>query len=204
MTNSTNPLLAALEPCPFCKGKGVMRRDDDPQYPWYVTFDHEPDCVMYAIPTDLFRSFETDAQAASAWNRRALSSAPAVGETVDEITQTFWKVLAYDQLLRMIGEMAPGSELFAGEMPKVDAAYDDIIASVKAVLPKVAALAHPTAPAAGEGEAMREAAAKIVDEHGQTWGLAYRSMTDTLSKAIRAIPSLSQPAGDALLHDKEK
>lgn len=38
-------------------------------------------------------------------------------------------------------------------------------------------------------EAMREAAAKVVDDHGETWGLAYRSMTDALSNAIRSLPA---------------
>jgi hypothetical protein len=48
-----------------------MRRDDDPGYPWHVTFEHEPDCTMYALPTDMFRSFSTEAEATAAWNRRA-------------------------------------------------------------------------------------------------------------------------------------
>ena len=32
-----------------------------------------------------------------------------------------------------------------------------------------------------------EEAAKVVDDHAEAWGLAYKSMTDTLSQAIRAI-----------------
>lgn len=69
MTNDKD--CAALLPCPFCGGDAVMRRDDDPGYPWYVTFEHEPDCTMYALPTDMFRSFSTEAEAIAAWNRRA-------------------------------------------------------------------------------------------------------------------------------------
>lgn len=68
MTNDKDG--AAMLPCPFCGGDAVMRRDDDPGYPWYVTFEHEPDCTMYALPTDMFRSFSTEAEAMAAWNRR--------------------------------------------------------------------------------------------------------------------------------------
>ena len=60
----------ALGACPFCGGRAVMRRDSDPGYPCYVTFDHESECVMYAVPTDLFRSFSNEAEAIAAWNRR--------------------------------------------------------------------------------------------------------------------------------------
>ncbi|MEV5031596.1 hypothetical protein MRBLMC3_000778 [Sphingobium sp. LMC3-1-1.1] len=53
-----------------------MRRDDDPGYPWYVTFDHADSCPMYAVPTDLFRSFSTEAEAVIAWTPHA--TCPAV------------------------------------------------------------------------------------------------------------------------------
>ncbi|WP_311271297.1 hypothetical protein [Sphingobium sp. WCS2017Hpa-17] len=69
MTTDTpsHDLRSALEPCPFCGGEPVMRKDDDPGYPWYVTFEHDPACVMYAVPTDMFRSFSTEAEAIAAW-----------------------------------------------------------------------------------------------------------------------------------------
>ena len=66
----------ALKPCPWCAGRAVMRRDDDPGYPWYVTFDHADSCPMYAVPTDLFRSFSTEAEAVIAWTPHA--TCPAV------------------------------------------------------------------------------------------------------------------------------
>lgn len=67
MTNESE----RLKPCERCGGIAVMRRDDDPRYPFYVTFEHEPACIMYAVPTDLFRSFESEQEAVAAWNRRA-------------------------------------------------------------------------------------------------------------------------------------
>lgn len=35
-------------------------------------------------------------------------------------------------------------------------------------------------------EEVRERCARIVDEHGEAWGLSYRTMTDALAAAIRA------------------
>jgi hypothetical protein len=63
-------ITTELLPCPLCGGMAVMRKDDDPRYPWYVTFEHDADCMLYAIPTDLFRSFATEAEAIAAWNTR--------------------------------------------------------------------------------------------------------------------------------------
>lgn len=40
-----------------------------------------------------------------------------------------------------------------------------------------------------EAAAMRERAAGVVDQHCDVWGLGYRSMTDTISAAIRALPT---------------
>ncbi len=37
-----------------------------------------------------------------------------------------WRVLAYDQLLRKVGEIR-AEALLAGDMPNVDAAYDDMV-----------------------------------------------------------------------------
>ena len=65
-----------LEPCPFCSGDAVMRRDDDPGYPFYVTFEHHQYCPMFAVPTDLFPSYSTEAEASAAWNTRPTPAAP--------------------------------------------------------------------------------------------------------------------------------
>lgn len=42
-----------------------------------------------------------------------------------------------------------------------------------------------------------EAGAKVADEHGDAWGLSYRSMTDAIATAIRALatPTMLDPAG---------
>ena len=68
--------MTDLMPCLMCGGEAVVRQDDDPGYPFYITFNHHADCMMYAIPTDLFRSFATEAEAIAAWNQRA---APPIG-----------------------------------------------------------------------------------------------------------------------------
>lgn len=56
--------------CPFCSGVSVVRQDDDPGYPFYVTFEHTAECPMYAVPTDLFKSYRTEVEAIAAWTSR--------------------------------------------------------------------------------------------------------------------------------------
>lgn len=53
----------------------------------------------------------------------------------DPVLQSLWKVVAYDKLLRKIGSISDRDVLFAGEIRNVDAAYDDMIASVIKVIP---------------------------------------------------------------------
>lgn len=45
---------------------------------------------------------------------------------IEALEAAAWKVLAYDQLLRKVGEIRPGV-LLAGDMPNVDAVYDDMV-----------------------------------------------------------------------------
>ncbi len=70
----TTTSISELAPCPFCGGTAVLRQDDDPGFPFYVTFDHADQCVMYAVPTDMYRSFATEAEATSAWNTRPITT----------------------------------------------------------------------------------------------------------------------------------
>lgn len=69
----TKTMTEKLMPCERCGGAATMRQDDDPGYPFYVTFAHDQDCLMYAMPTDLFRSFATEREAITAWNTRTSS-----------------------------------------------------------------------------------------------------------------------------------
>lgn len=68
MTDTVTPRLKS---CPFCGAAGTMRKDDDPSYPFYATFDHERSCPMYAVPTDLFLSGAIPTDVERLWNQRA-------------------------------------------------------------------------------------------------------------------------------------
>lgn len=74
MTDTVTP---TLKPCPFCGAAGTMRKDDDPSYPFYATFDHERSCPMYAVPTDLFLSGAIPTDVERLWNQRAAEAAQA-------------------------------------------------------------------------------------------------------------------------------
>lgn len=129
MTNDKDG--AALLPCPFCGGDAVMRRDDDPSYPWYVTFEHEPDCTMYALPTDMFRSFSTEAEASAAWNRRtALKShgqafdAAGVREACAKVAESWVKCDYSEECNILAGSIA--DEIRALPIPGAPASVEPV------------------------------------------------------------------------------
>lgn len=156
MTNDKDG--AALLPCPFCGGDAVMRRDDDPGYPWYVTFEHEPDCTMYALPTDMFRSFSTEAEAIAAWNRRA--ALKSHGQAFDAAGVREALVMA-QEVRDLLLERTQGSPArSAAHNARVRA--DSLIQLLSSILP---ALPIPEAPASVEPVAVQPIATVPVGEY---------------------------------------
>lgn len=56
--------MTELKPCPFCGGEAVIGQDEDWYYEWRVACCNK-DCIFY-----LGKSYETEEEAAAAWNRR--------------------------------------------------------------------------------------------------------------------------------------
>lgn len=84
MTNSNPKDLPGLEPCPFCGGEGLVACRDGQSF----VRCQEPDCMAEGP------SFETDNEAASAWNTRAdtLESLAAEGERLKGLVERFIEV----------------------------------------------------------------------------------------------------------------
>jgi len=57
---------------------------------------------------------------------KAADALTTLSARVETLEAAAWKVLAYDQLLRKVGEIR-AEALLAGDMPNVDAAYDDMV-----------------------------------------------------------------------------
>lgn len=81
--------------------------------------------LWHELPTELDAVISLLGQARSQRdaNTDALTTLSAENERLREAA---WKVLAYDQLLRKVGEIR-AEALLAGDMPNVDAAYDDMV-----------------------------------------------------------------------------
>ena len=71
--------------------------------------------------------------------RSLLTHIAAQDARIEALEGALWKVIAYDQFLRKIGEITQ-EVLLAGEMPKVDACYDDMVKTAVAALAGKAAL----------------------------------------------------------------
>jgi hypothetical protein len=79
-----------------------------------------------------------------------------------------------DQLCRLI----------EGMCPQYDETFNlPIGGQVEALADAI--LAHIASTTAAAVQAETERCAKVVESYGETWGLSYRSMTDTLAAAIR-------------------
>lgn len=127
-----------LTPCPFCGGEAIV--DDVSNFlgqtRWTPACQTE-DCVMWNA------NYATQREAIAAWNTRLQPSGDG-----GAMTQALFKVVAYDQLLRAIGGMWQRDILFAGDMPDVDAVYDDMVATaisaLKSTSPSPAKADDPT------------------------------------------------------------
>ena len=74
--------MSDLKPCPFCGGEaGIGEYDSDPDGPFYFV-----NCTDCMASTNVLLGGQyrfTEAEAIAAWNTRATSSAPDVGELED-------------------------------------------------------------------------------------------------------------------------
>lgn len=124
MTNPTNPLLAALEKCPLCGKSPVLAQVKAGIKWWQVECDAER-----GDGCGLSISRSTEQSAIAAWNRRVLSSAPAVGEAVA------YRYVHHDYMGRKVSRYGTHPERVNGHDPiEVHPLY-----------------AHPTAAVAGDG-----------------------------------------------------
>jgi hypothetical protein len=60
-----------LKPCPFCGETAALTEDNDPMYRWQVRSPHSHACFLAYSNANRHRSYETPAEAITAWNTRA-------------------------------------------------------------------------------------------------------------------------------------
>lgn len=181
----------ALKPCPWCAGRAVMRRDDDPGYPWYVTFDHADSCPMYAVPTDLFRSFSTEAEAVIAWTPHA--TCPAVQDQG-----------LCDALERIAGK----NDLSGVPDDEVEAAARNALYECE-LIARAALSALPQQAAADDGEGLDDQVNAIINRNaeymnGLDGGQRFFRTAAVIAMVREALstPTSQPPAAETRLNDE--